>query len=87
MGCGPKARIDLVAEKNQRIADSVKSALDPSQEPVMWGTIISNLVVVYLTLVADFGYEIPESAVGAVVGTITALGLLLRSQYTPYIRK
>lgn len=76
-----------MADKNSKIADAVKQAIDPTQEPVMWGTVIGNLVIVYLTLFADLGYEIPESAVGAVVATITALGLLLRSQYTPYAHR
>ena len=77
----------MAENTNEKIGNAVKNALDPTQEPVMWGAVISNLVVVYLTLIADFGYKIPESAVGAVVATITALGLLLRSQYTPYARQ
>ena len=74
--------------KETRLSDAIESLFD--EEPVAVGTAVSMAVTGTLSYLSFFGV-IDDETTGAISGLLTlwlpVLGLIVRSQYTPYARR
>ena len=73
--------------RDEQIGQAIGNIFAPSQEPVMWGTVITSAVIATLNYADVIGYRLDDALLGLIIVWLNVLGLLVRSQYTPYKHK
>lgn len=76
-------------QPNDALGDAIEQAFNP-KEPVAIGTVISMAVTGTMTYLSFWGF-VDNEVIGAFTGLLTlwlpVIGLVVRSQYTPYVNR
>lgn len=73
--------------RDEQIGGALNNIFSPSKEPVMWGTVLTSAVVATLNYADVAGYKVDNQLLAVVIVWLNVLGLLVRSQYTPYANR
>ena len=74
-------------ERNEQIEKSITAFFSPKEEPVMWGAALTSAVIVTLDYAEFAGHSVSTPALAVILAWVNILGLLIRSQYTPFAHR
>ena len=75
----------MAQNRDDQINDAFTRAFGPSDEPVMWFTVLASVVIATLNYLDVTGrYQLGDAELALLLGWINAAGFIVRSQYTPY---